>query len=185
MQETQELRIPCLVGNRPWRRKWQSIPVSLPGKIPWTEEPGGLLSMGLINNLMYSQSTKQVQKQTECLLLHPDSSLLSWSQGSGTPLSHIFTKVKLWAVPWHLGLPIILFLLFCLLYYHSAFLSPWEAGFQIILVMTPNWWDLSIWGLFSLLFVKFPKVLSHRPGVIFPLSFIPSEHLWYLVLYKK
>ena len=26
----------------PWRRKWQPIPVILPGKIPWTEEPGGL-----------------------------------------------------------------------------------------------------------------------------------------------
>ena len=24
----------------PWRRKWQPTPVFLPGKIPWTEEPG-------------------------------------------------------------------------------------------------------------------------------------------------
>ena len=29
-----------------WRRKWQSTLVFLPGKIPWTEEPGGLQSMG-------------------------------------------------------------------------------------------------------------------------------------------
>ena len=29
-----------------WRRKWQSAPVFLLGKIPWTEEPGGLQSMG-------------------------------------------------------------------------------------------------------------------------------------------
>ena len=28
------------VGKIPWRRKWQSTPVVLPGKIPWTEEPG-------------------------------------------------------------------------------------------------------------------------------------------------
>ena len=34
------------VRKIPWRRKWQSIPVFLPGKIPWTEEPGGLQSMG-------------------------------------------------------------------------------------------------------------------------------------------
>ena len=34
------------VGKIPWRRKWQPTPVSLPGKISWTEEPGGLQSMG-------------------------------------------------------------------------------------------------------------------------------------------
>ena len=31
----------------PWRRKWQPTPVFLPRKSPWTEEPGGLQSMGL------------------------------------------------------------------------------------------------------------------------------------------
>ena len=35
MQETQ-------VGKIPWRRKGHPTPVLLPGKIPWTEEPGGL-----------------------------------------------------------------------------------------------------------------------------------------------
>ena len=30
----------------PWRKKWQPTPVFLPGEIPWTEEPGGLQSMG-------------------------------------------------------------------------------------------------------------------------------------------
>ena len=34
------------VGKIPWRRKWQSTPVFLPGKSHWTEEPGGLQSMG-------------------------------------------------------------------------------------------------------------------------------------------
>ena len=29
------------------RRKWQSTPVFLPGKIPWTEEPGSLQSIAL------------------------------------------------------------------------------------------------------------------------------------------
>ena len=32
------------VGKISWRKKWQPTPVSLPGKIPWTEEPGGLYS---------------------------------------------------------------------------------------------------------------------------------------------
>ena len=30
----------------PWRRTWQPTPAFLPGKSPWTEEPGGLQSMG-------------------------------------------------------------------------------------------------------------------------------------------
>ena len=30
----------------PWNRKWQLAPVFLPWKIPWTEEPGRLQSMG-------------------------------------------------------------------------------------------------------------------------------------------
>ena len=35
------------VGKIPWRRKWQPTPVFFPGKLtPWTEEPGGLQSMG-------------------------------------------------------------------------------------------------------------------------------------------
>ena len=34
------------VGKILWRRAWQPTPVFLPGESPWTEEPGGLLSMG-------------------------------------------------------------------------------------------------------------------------------------------
>ena len=34
------------VGKIPWRRKWQSTPVILAWRIPWTEEPGRLQSMG-------------------------------------------------------------------------------------------------------------------------------------------
>ena len=34
------------VGTIPWRRAWQTTPVFLPGESPWTEEPGGLQSMG-------------------------------------------------------------------------------------------------------------------------------------------
>jgi len=30
------------VGKILWRRKWQPTPVSLPRKIPWTEQPGRL-----------------------------------------------------------------------------------------------------------------------------------------------
>jgi len=34
------------VGKIPWRRAWQPTPVFLPGECPWTEEPGGLQSVG-------------------------------------------------------------------------------------------------------------------------------------------
>ena len=35
------------VRKIPWRRKWQPTPVFLPwGESPWTEEPGGVQSMG-------------------------------------------------------------------------------------------------------------------------------------------
>ena len=34
------------VGKIPWRRKWQPIPVFLPGESPWTEEPGRIQSIG-------------------------------------------------------------------------------------------------------------------------------------------
>ena len=35
-----------LIGKIPWRRIWQPTPVFSPGEFPWTEEPGGLQSMG-------------------------------------------------------------------------------------------------------------------------------------------
>ena len=45
MQETQEMWFNPWVGRIPWRRAWQPTPVFL-WRIPWTEEPGGLPSMG-------------------------------------------------------------------------------------------------------------------------------------------
>ena len=35
------------VGKIPWSRKWQPHSASLAWRIPWTEEPGGLQSLGL------------------------------------------------------------------------------------------------------------------------------------------
>ena len=34
------------VRKIPWRKKWQTPPVSLPEECLWTEEPVGLQSMG-------------------------------------------------------------------------------------------------------------------------------------------
>ena len=35
------------VDKIPWRRVWQPTPVFLPGESPWTEESGGLQTVGL------------------------------------------------------------------------------------------------------------------------------------------
>ena len=43
MQETQ---LDPWVAKVPWRRKWKPHPNNLAWEIPWTEEPGGLQSMG-------------------------------------------------------------------------------------------------------------------------------------------
>ena len=41
-----ETWVQSLSGNIPWRRAWQPTVVFLLGESPWTEEPGGLQSMG-------------------------------------------------------------------------------------------------------------------------------------------
>ena len=39
--------LPVSLGwGDPWKRAWEPTPVFLPGESPWTEEPGGLQSMG-------------------------------------------------------------------------------------------------------------------------------------------
>ena len=50
----QRIRLQCgrpgfhpWVGKIPWRREWLSLPVFLTGESPWTEEPGGLQSIGV------------------------------------------------------------------------------------------------------------------------------------------
>ena len=70
-------------GSRkiPWRRAWQPTPVFLPGESPWTEEPGGLQSMGL------QRATKHSRKVLTYLafLLVSDSihSYISKERGKG------------------------------------------------------------------------------------------------------
>ena len=56
------------IGKIPWSRKWQPTPVFLPGKIPWTEVPGGLQSVGLQRvrhnwARTYCSSSSDVRKQ--------------------------------------------------------------------------------------------------------------------------
>ena len=57
---TGDARVESLIlgsGRFLWRRKWQPTPVILPGEIPWTEEPGGLNSMGS-QRIRHDQATE-------------------------------------------------------------------------------------------------------------------------------
>ena len=47
LPESRRLGFDLWVGKISWRRAWQPTPLLLPGESPWTEEPGGLQSMGL------------------------------------------------------------------------------------------------------------------------------------------
>ena len=70
-----------------WRRQWLPTPVStLAWKIPWTEEPGGLQSMGLLSRTQQSDFTftfhfhaLEKEMATHC------SVLAWWIPGTGEP----------------------------------------------------------------------------------------------------
>ena len=50
----------------PWGRKWQPTPVFLPGKIPWTEEPGRVQSTGLQKSWTRYTTEEQLSKNLAC-----------------------------------------------------------------------------------------------------------------------
>ena len=50
------------VRKIPWRTEWQPTPVFLPGEPPWTEEPGGLQSMGP-QRVGHDRATKHTHKR--------------------------------------------------------------------------------------------------------------------------
>ena len=60
-------------GMIPWRRAWQPTAVFLPGESPWTEEPGGLQSMGsqsYSHAFRETNSLRRTMQIVECSLLH-------------------------------------------------------------------------------------------------------------------
>ena len=77
MQEPQEpgAQFNPWVRKIPWRRAWQPTSVFLPGESPWTEELGGLQSMG-------SQESDMTEQ------LHFHFSLSCTGKGNGNPLQY-------------------------------------------------------------------------------------------------
>ena len=79
------------VGKMPWRRAWQPTPVFLPGDSRWTEELGGLQSMG-----------SQRVGTSDRLSIAQLSSLPPWTQTHAS--SMVFSPVTD-PLSWALGLP--------------------------------------------------------------------------------
>ena len=74
-------RFNAWIGKILWMRAWQLTSVFLPGESPWTEEPGGLQSIGLQrvgHNWATKLSTSLVKKLSprKMLLFIPNSSIL-------------------------------------------------------------------------------------------------------------
>jgi len=63
-------RLDPSVGKIPWKRKWQTTPVFLPGIIPQTEEPGRLQSMGS-QRVRYTLVTKHTPFNLYIMFINP------------------------------------------------------------------------------------------------------------------
>ena len=57
------------VGKIPWRSEWEPTPVFLSGESLWTEDPGGLQSMGL-QRVRHNWATKLISSVSVCWNLH-------------------------------------------------------------------------------------------------------------------
>ena len=67
-----------------WRRAWQPTPIFLPGESPWSEEPGGLQSMGL-QRVGHDWVTKHISAIVSIFAV-------SWPQGHYSSV-HILRKM--------------------------------------------------------------------------------------------
>ena len=45
-EDVRECAFDPWVEKIPWRKAWEHTPICLSGESPWTEEPGGLWSIG-------------------------------------------------------------------------------------------------------------------------------------------
>ena len=76
-----KLQFSSWVGKIPWWRAWQPTPVFLLFRIPWTEEPGGLLSLGSQrvrhdwNDLAHSSSIFNILRKC-CTVFHRSCTIL-------------------------------------------------------------------------------------------------------------
>ena len=84
------------VRKIPWRREWQPAPVFLPGKIPWTEEPGRLQSTGS-QRVRHDWSTNTTIKNCGehwCSLLISNLTQASYFSARHKPSTHTYTGTR-------------------------------------------------------------------------------------------
>ena len=93
------------VGKLPRRRTWQPTPAFLPGESSWTEEPGGLQSMGS-RGLGTAEVTEPVG--VGMLFQGPRLSLGGWARVGPVPAAGL--RVPLLLPFWHASTPSIAFL---------------------------------------------------------------------------
>ena len=81
-----------LVRKIPWKRAWQPTPVFLPEESPWTEELGGLQSMG----------SKRVRHDLETvyIYIHIHVSMHDWANCVCTYACVMLSCVQLLVTPW-------------------------------------------------------------------------------------
>ena len=70
-------RFDSWVWKIPWRKKWQPTPVFMPRESPWTEEPGGLQSMGSQRVGHDRSDLAHTRAHTHTLLKNPEWTLLN------------------------------------------------------------------------------------------------------------
>ena len=77
-----------------WKRKWQPTPVFLPReRIPWTEEPGGLLSIGL-HRVRHNWGDLGAAAEIQ-LLSHVQLFVTSWTAALQASLSFTISQGSL------------------------------------------------------------------------------------------
>ena len=89
------------VGKIPWRRAWQPTPVFLPEESPWTEESGGLQSMG-------SQRGRHNLATKYTVLPSPPFNLFCYTQThthTHTHAHYLREQVRRAAYPWKISTP--------------------------------------------------------------------------------
>ena len=78
----------------PWKRKWQPTPIFLPGKIPWTEEPGGLQPIRL-QRVRHDRATEHEHMGPHDTLNQVSSSWLALvhSEANKLAFTHLWLKL--------------------------------------------------------------------------------------------
>ena len=109
MQETQETWVRSLGWEDPWRRKWQAHSSILAWEIPWTEEPGGVQSMGLQSQTRLSMHTQawegSVPWERPLCPIYRRHPLVIYLCVRGCVLSH-FIQAWLFAALWTVAHPL-------------------------------------------------------------------------------